>query len=55
MAITETLNWGRRSLEAIKRRLHHERLLPVYHQHEVGDAESGGEKCLILFFSFINC
>jgi hypothetical protein len=36
-AIQETLHWGRRSLEAVKRRLHHERLLPVYHRHEEAD------------------
>ena len=39
MAIQETLAWGRRSLEAVKRRIHHERLLPVYHRDE--DASVG--------------
>jgi hypothetical protein len=30
-AIQETLNWGRKSLDVIKRRLHNDRMLPLYH------------------------
>ena len=33
-AIQETLNWGRKSLDVIKRRLHSEKMLPIYHDPE---------------------
>ena len=41
-AIRETLNWGRKSLDVIKRRLHSEKMLPIY--HDADNDEIGGAR-----------